>query len=98
MRPGRGGEIILPCAPAEYDQRQSAECHRRAEKSAESAPIASAEQCHRDEESEMRLVAERPKTDPGKDRPAVDPQRADAEQCRGQKRVLPQAARPEGCR
>ena len=46
----------------------------------------------------MRLVAERPKTDPGKHRPAVDPQRAGAEQCRRQKRILPQAERPEGCR
>ena len=46
----------------------------------------------------MGLVAERPETKSGKDRPAVDPQRAGAEQRRSQKRILPQAERPEGCR
>jgi hypothetical protein len=60
--------------------------------------MASGEQRHRDQEREMRLVAERTKTDPGKDWPAVDPQSAGAEQCRRQKRILPQAERPEGRR
>ena len=35
--------------------------------------MAAGEQRDRDEEGEMRLVAERPETKPGKDRPAVDP-------------------------
>ena len=56
------------------------------------------EQRHRDEKREMRLVADGPKTKSGKDRPAVDPQRASAEQRRRQKRILPQAERPKGCR
>src|ERR1700745_395292 len=78
------------------DNRQSAAADpREAAKARQRRPASKASGTR---SAKWGLEQSAPKQNPGKEGPPVDPQRAGAEQRRSQKRILPQAERPEGCR
>ena len=82
-RSGRRGDEIAPGVDAEQQyryQRKGSDRHRRPGKS---APVAAGRERDRQQQPEMRLVAERTEQQPGDERPAIDQQGRRAEQAGG---------------